>query len=253
MIGLGGTPAVSGLVALVLLAGLAAVSWRTWPPIASEAARRTALLALPLATGVLALFRTDPLPGRLAILAAWLAGLSLFGAEASRANAEAGWRRATTWAGAILVPPLLVFGLLRWLEAASPRVGRSGGALAAVAAVAAVLAWVPVVVAEALRVRQGLEEEVRLGLMPSDDARVLTFPWKRLREPRFGRKDERREYVRSALLLAVAHRQQTRRAGQAARLRQLEILTFRTRLRRTLEAREGRLSLGTADFPDDPG
>ena len=250
MIGLEATPEVSGLAALVLLAGLAAASWRTWPPIVSEAARRTAWLALPLACAVLALSRNNGLPGRLAVLSSWLAGLSLFGAEGSRANADAGWRRTATWGGAILVPPLLVFGLLRWVETGPPGVARTVSALAAAAAV---LAWAPVVVAEALRVRQGLEEEVRLGLMPPDDARVLTFPWKRLREPRFGQRDERREYVRSALLLAVAHRQQTRRAGQAARLRQLEILAFRTRLRRTLEARAGRLALGTADFPEDLG
>lgn len=250
MSGLDGTPVVSGAVALVLLGILAAVVWRTWPPIVSEAARRAVLLALPLAGVVLALFRNEPAPAKLATMAAWMAGLSVFAAEGSRANAEAGWRRATGWAGAVLLPSLLVLGLLLWLEAARVQHHRTVGA---VAAAAAVLAWVPAIVAESLRVRQGLQEEVRLGLMPPDDVRVLTFPWKRLREPRFGQRDERREYVRSALLLAVAHRQQTRRAGEAARLRQLEILAFRTRLRRTLEARASRLALGTADIPEDAG
>jgi len=250
--GLDGTPVVSGAVTLVLLGAVAAVSWRTWPPIVSEAARRAALLVLPLSVVVLALCWNEPAPVKLATMAAWIAGLSLFSAEGSRANAEAGWRRATSWAGAVLLPSLLVLGLLFWLKAARVQHHRTV-AVAAVAALAAVLAWVPAVVAESLRVRVGLQEEVRLGLMPPDDVRVLTFPWKRLREPRFGRKDERREYVRSALLLAVAHRQQTRRAGQAARLRQLEILAFRTRIRRTLEARAGRFAVTAADIPEDSG
>jgi hypothetical protein len=248
--GLDGTPVTSGAVALVLFGVLAAVTWRTWPSIVSEAAWRTVLLALPLASCVFVLLRNEPFPTRLATVAAWLAGLSLFSAEGSRANSDAGWRRAMSWAGAVLIPSLLIVGLLTWRGAAPIRDHRT---VAAVAVAAAVLAWVPAAVAEALRVRLGLGEEVRLGLMPPEDARVLTFPWKRLREPRFGQRDERREYVRSALLLAVAHRQQTRRAGEAARLRQLEILAFRTRLRRTLEARAGRLALGTADIPEDSG
>jgi hypothetical protein len=248
--GLAGTPLASGAVAAFLLGILAAATWRTWPPIVSEAARRALLLALPVAGCVLALLRNEPIPTRVAAVTIGLAGLSLFSAEGSRANADAGWRRAVTWAGAILGPSLLVLGLVRWLETEPLRNHRP---VTAVAAAAALLAWVPAAVVESLRVRQGLGEEVRLGLMPSDDARDLTFPWKRFREPRFGQRDERREYVRSALLLAVAHRQQTRRAGQAARLRQLEILAFRTRLRRTLEARASRLALGTADFPEDAG
>ena len=59
-------------------------------------------------------------------------------------------------------------------------------------------------------------------------------------DPRFGRADERREYVRAALLLAVARQQQRRRSGEAIRLRQLEVLSFRTRLRRALEVRAER-------------
>ncbi len=250
MSGLHGTPMVSGAAALVLFGAMAVFCWRTWPAIVSEAARRTLGLALPVAIGVFALLRNEPFPARLAAAAAYVAGLSLFSAEGSRANAEAGWRRTMSWAAAVLLPSLIVLGLLSWLGVAPVRYHPT---VAAVAVAVAVLGWAPAAVAESLRVREGLQEEVRLGLMPPDDARILTFPWKRLREPRFGPRDERREYVRSALLLAVAHRQQTRRAGQAARLRQLEILAFRTRLRRTLEARASRFALGTVDLPDDAG
>jgi hypothetical protein len=216
----------------------------------SEAAGRFLLLAIPLAGGVVVLTGGQPLPARAVSVAAWLAGLSLFSAEGSRANADAGWRRAAGWAGAIILPSLVVAALLAWLKAAAPGDQRLVGAAAGAAAL---LAWVPALVSESLRVRQELREEVRLGLMPPDDATVLASPLKRLREPRFGQRDERREYVRSALMLAVAHRQQTRREGEAARLRQLEVLAFRTRLRRTLEVRAGRLALGAADGPDDLG
>ncbi len=68
----------------------------------------------------------------------------------------------------------------------------------------------------------------------------MRLPWTRGFEKRFGRTDERREYVRSALLLAAARHQQRRRTGEAVRLRQLEVLTFRTRLRRTQDARAAR-------------
>ena len=250
MTGLEASPVLSGALALGLLVALAAVAWRGWPAIVSEAARRALLMGFPLACSVVALTRSQPLAARVAVASAWLAGLSLFSAEGCRANADAGWRRGAGWAGAVLVPPLVVAGLLWWLAASPPRDHR----LVTAAGVAVtLLAWAPAMVAESYRVREELSEEVRLGLMPPDDARVLAYPWLRLREPRFGQRDERREYVRSALLLAVAHRQQTRRAGEAARLRQLEVIAFRTRLRRTQEVRAGRLALGTADLPEDEG
>jgi len=46
--------------------------------------------------------------------------------------------------------------------------------------------------------------------------------------------------VRAALRLAVARNQQRRRSGEAIRLRQLEVLSFRTRMRRSLEVRAER-------------
>jgi hypothetical protein len=131
---------------------------------------------------------------------------------------------------------------------AAPSRGRAAPGLLAAGLVVSLLAWIPAVLVERHRIRRELEEEVRIGLLPAEDAAALELPWRRWSEKRFGRPDERREYVRSALLLAVAREQQRRRSGEAERLRQLEILTFRTRLRRTLEARAARHR--TAD-PDD--
>ena len=88
---------------------------------------------------------------------------------------------------------------------------------------------------------------------------ALRLPWTRGFEKRFGRPDERREYVRSALLLAVARHQQRHRTGEAERLRQLEVLTFRTRLKRTQDARASRFDVrepgeyGEPSTPETPG
>jgi hypothetical protein len=102
--------------------------------------------------------------------------------------------------------------------------------------------------AERYRLGRILPEEIALGILPLEDLAVLRSPWRRVRERRLGRSDERREYVRSALLLTVARQQQLRRSGEASRLRHLEVLSFRTRLRRTLEARGLR---ARAISPDD--
>ena len=138
---------------------------------------------------------------------------------------------------AVAMPAALGAGLASGLEAVGR--GRTGWVLAGGLA-AAVLAWGPAILAESARVKAELAEEVRLGLLPPEDAEALRFPWTRRFEKRFGRKDERREYVRSALLLAAARHQQRHRTGEAERLRQLEVLTFRTRLRRTQDARSAR-------------
>ncbi len=241
------SPAVAWAAALVVFGLLALTCWRAWPPIVAEAAGRALLFAVPLAVGLLVLLHL--VPARLAIgsFLASLAALSLFAAEGSRANAEAGWRRTVIWVGAALAPPLVVLVLFHWMSGPSwgPRAAVAGGVSVTL------LAWVPALVVESYRVRQALREEVRLGLMPEEDLLVLTYPWRRAREPRFGQRDERREYVRSVLLLAVAHRQQTRRAGEAARLRQLEILAFRTRVRRTLEARKSRRMAERPELVDE--
>jgi hypothetical protein len=112
--------------------------------------------------------------------------------------------------------------------------------LAAGTAVFAALVWVPALFVESWRTRRELTEEAALSLLPGEDVPVLAVPWRRVREPRFGRRDERKEYVKSALLLAVVRRQQRRRTGEPARLRQLEVLTFRTRVRRMVAARQAR-------------
>jgi hypothetical protein len=113
-----------------------------------------------------------------------------------------------------------------------------------------VLVWLPAVLSERSRVDEELVEEVGIGLIPAEDARALRFPWTRGFEKRFGRPDERREYVRSALLLAVARHQQRRRTGEAERLRQVEVLTFRTRLKRTQDARAARFRhTESGEFP----
>jgi len=163
-----------------------------------------------------------------------LAAVSLFSAEMVRAAAETGGRRIALAAWALVAPALLAAAGAA-LASASPRAA-AGGLFCAGLGVA-LLAWIPPLLLERARIRRELEGEVQLGFLPPDDAAALELPWRRVLEKRFGRPDERREYVRSALLLAVARSQQRRRSGEAERLRQLEILTFRTRLRRTLEAR----------------
>ncbi|MEO6324119.1 MAG: hypothetical protein ABIT01_07950, partial [Thermoanaerobaculia bacterium] len=150
---------------------------------------------------------------------------------------------------AAVVLPAGVACLLAWLTTApiGPRWLPGGCGV-----VVALLAWLPAGLAEWQRVRRELDEEVQLGLIPLEDAEVLRVPWRRRFEPRFGRLDERREYVRSALLLAVARQQQRRRTGEAERLRQLEVIAFRTRIRRTLEARSMRFQPGSSDEIQPP-
>ncbi len=209
-------------------------------PLTAEAARATASLAT--GAGVVAGFalRGAGLEGALLGASAVAAALSVYGAEGCRANTEAGWRRGVSWASAILLPGLVGGGLLALggtLPAHLRLVGPAAGALIAL------LAWVPPILLERRRVLRELSEEVRLGILPGEDLAVLVNPWRRWREPRFGRADERREYVRSALLLAVARQQQRRRTGEANRLRQLEVLAFRTRVRRVVEGRVARYRL----------
>lgn len=257
LLGLGLSVAASGTLSAPLpgpaAAALGAAAWglaaafllaRTWPPLAGEAARKALWVALPAAGWLLEPFRGLPLPERASLALAALAGASLLLAEGSRGNADAGWRRAAGWStGVAGCAGLFVAGteLVRRL----PEGRKVLGAVAASAAV--LLAWVPAAVSEWSRTKRELAEEVALGLLPAEDAAVLAVPWRRVRERRFGRPDERREYVRSALLLAVVRRQQTRRSGEAIRLRQLEVLAFRTRVRRTLEARAGRWASASGD------
>jgi hypothetical protein len=181
--------------------------------------------------------------------------VSAFAAEATRASAEAGWREWIAWTSAAVSPVLLAAALAGFFSG----VPRPLEPLAVAGMlVAAALVWVPAVLAERARVSRELVEEVTLGLVPEEDAVALRLPWTRGFEKRFGRPDERREYVRSALLLAVARHQQRHRTGEAERLRQLEVLTFRTRLRRTQEARASRFErresgeFGEAPAPGRP-
>lgn len=227
------------LVAALLLAFLGA---SVLSPLTAEAARVTASLAT--GAGVVAGFalRGEGLEGALLGASAVVAALSIYGAEGCRANTEAGWRRGASWASAILLPGLVGGGLLALggtLPVHLRFVGPATGALIAL------LAWVPPVLLERRRVLRELSEEVRLGILPGEDLAVLVNPWRRWREPRFGRADERREYVRSALLLAVARQQQRSRTGEANRLRQLEVLAFRTRVRRVVEGRVARTAFAS--------
>lgn len=227
--------------AVVVLTGSAALTLAaTWPPLVGEAARCALWLAIPVVAVGAVTRPGGPFPGVATEALVLLAALALFAADGSRANAEAGARRALLWTGAAILPAALAGGL----TAASPWLHRQGRWLPpSIAALLAVLAFVPAILGELWRVRRELAEEVRLGLLPEADAAILGSPWRRRREKSFGRSDERREYVRSALLLAVARQQQRRRTGQAERLRQLEVLTFRTRIRRLLEARRTRMAV----------
>lgn len=206
-------------------------------PLAGEAARATASLAAGAGVAAGFAFRGAGLDGAALGATAVAAAISAFGAEGSRANTEAGWRRGLGWANAVVLAGLAGGGLLS-LGGSFPHRLRFAGA--ATAAVTGLLVWLVPVLLEHRRVRRELSEEVQLGILPGEDLGVLVNPWRRWREPRFGRADERREYVRSALLLAVARQQQRRRTGEANRLRQLEVLAFRTRVRRVVEGRLAR-------------
>ena len=227
------------LVAALFLAFLGAP---VHSPLTAEAARVTA--ALVTGAGVVAglALRGEGLEGALLGASAVAAALSVYGAEGCRANTEAGWRRGVSWASAILLPGLVGGGLLA-LGGTLP--GHLGLVGPAAGALIALLAWAPPILLERRRVLRELSEEVRLGILPGEDLAVLVNPWRRWREPRFGRADERREYVRSALLLAVARQQQRRRTGEANRLRQLEVLAFRTRVRRVVEGRVARTAFAS--------
>lgn len=229
--------AAGAILALAALA-FALVAASVWPPLAGAALAAT----LPLAAGAAACtafaLRGQPWPVALGASLSVAAALALLGAEGARASAEAGWRRAAGWGAAALLSGGLLGGLLL-LPRALPR-GRGLAAVQPAAALAAgLLAWLPFLLCERRRILVELREEIALGILPEEDLLVLSSPWRRSREARFGRPDERREYVRSALLLAVARHQQRQRHGEAVRLRQLEILSFRTRLRRLVELRAG--------------
>lgn len=225
----------AGLLAATLL--LAFLVAATHPPLAGEAARASLALAAGAAAAT-ALAYLDAGPGEaLRVGGAVGAGLSVFGAEGCRANAEAGWRRAVAWVAAVVLPGLVAAGLLSLGSSLPPDLRLAGGG---VALLAALVAWLPVFLLERRRVLRELAEEAGLGILPIEDLAVLGNPWRRSREARFGRADERRPYVRNALLLAVARQQQRRRSGEAIRLRQLEVLSFRTRVRRAVEARSAR-------------
>lgn len=224
-----------GVAALVAL-GLVALLPRCLP-ITDDGMLSAACFGLPAAAMAAVATRGNGPAVSAAAGAVVLGACSLLSAGTVHAAADSGGRRLghLTWAA---VAATLLGTAAASAAARAP--GRAAPLLVAAGLSSALLAWVPAVLAERRRVRRELEEEVRLGFLPAEDAAALELPWRRWSEIRFGRPDERREYVRSALLLAVARSQQRRRSGEAERLRQLEVLTFRTRLRRTLEARSAR-------------
>jgi hypothetical protein len=230
------SPAVAAALLLALTGLFLMVFAGIWSPITGEAATAGSVLAVPASIFAAVALRGQPASLVLAGAFEVLAAVSAFAALGTLANAESGWRRTALWAAAMGVPA----ALSAVVAALALRAPAKGPALVALAVVVALLAWLPVILMERKRVRAELREEVLLGLLPEEDALVLQLPWKRSFEKRFGRADERREYVRSALLLAVARQQQRRRSGDAERLRQLEVLAFRTRIRRTLDARATR-------------
>ena len=230
-------PGEAALLAGGLALLLALATYREFPSITEEALRATAFAASGAAAVALVAGRRLPGGGAIVLAVLALLAVSAAGAEACRAAGEAGWREGLARTLGVAVPA----GLGAGLSAALASAGRGRAVwVVAGALAAAALVWVPAVLAESARVKAELAEEVRLGLLPPEDAEALRFPWTRGLEKRFGRADERREYVRSALLLAAARHQQRHRTGEAVRLRQLEVLTFRTRLRRTQDARTAR-------------
>ncbi len=239
-------PVVLGTGLFVAALLLALLGANRHSPLTAEAATSSA--ALSAGAGVVAglAFRGAGLDGALLGGAAVAAALSTYGAEGCRANTEAGWRRGLAWASAVTLPGLVSGGLVAMGEALPVRFRHAGPALGLLVSI---LVWAGPVLLERRRVGRELSEEARLGILPDEDLAVLVNPWRRWREPRFGRADERREYVRSALLLAVARQQQRRRSGEAIRLRQLEVLAFRTRVRRVVEGRAARFAALSDELP----
>jgi hypothetical protein len=246
----------AALLAACLVALVAVGAARAWPLITGDGLSAGALAATGAACAAAVSGRHLPGWQDPALVAIAFAVVSAFAAEATRASAEAGWRERIAWTSAAVLPVVLA-AAFAGLFAGVPR--RFEPLTVAEALVVAVLVWAPALLAERARVSRELVEEVTMGLLPEEDALALRLPWTRGFEKRFGRPDERREYVRSALLLAVARHQQRHRTGEAERLRQLEVLTFRTRLRRTQDARASRFEtresddFGKASTPENPG
>lgn len=232
-------PVVLGACLLVASLVLAFLGANRHSPLTAEAASATAALSVSAGAVTALAFREAGFAGAVLGGTAVAAALSTWGAEGSRANTEVGWRRGLAWASAVVLPGFVAGGLLALGGALPPHLRLAGPV---VGLLAGLLAWVVPVFLERRRVVRELSEEARLGILPDEDLAVLVNPWRRWREPRFGRADERREYVRSALLLAVARQQQRRRSGEANRLRQLEVLAFRTRVRRVVEGRAARFA-----------
>ena len=243
-------PAEAAVLAGGLALLLALGARRAFPSITEEAAGVAALAAGGAAAVALAAGRRLPGAETAALTALAVLAVSAFAAESCRAGGEAGWREGLARVLGVGLPAALGAGL----SAAVGAAGRAqAGWIAAGGVVAAALVWAPAIAAESRRVRVELAEEALTGLLTDEDAAALRLPWTRGFEKRFGRTDERREYVRSALLLAAARHQQRHRTGEAVRLRQLEVLTFRTRLRRTQEARTARfLRSESGEFARDP-
>ena len=239
-------PLAAGLSALVLTVLATAAFLPRRLPITGDGALTAALFGPPAAAVAAIAFRGGGALAGLAGAAVVLSAVSLFSAESVRAAAGAGGRRTVHFVTAHLLPVALAAAASAW---AGPSPHRHMAPVVLAVGVG-VLAWVPAIFAERGCIRRELDAEVRLGFLPAEDAQALELPWRRTFEKRFGRPDERREYVRSALLLAVARSQQRGLTGEAERLRQLEVLTFRTRLRRTLEARAMRQRrFDSAEFP----
>jgi hypothetical protein len=237
--------ALAGAVALLLTLGVG----RDIPSITEEAAPAASLVAAGAAAAALVAGRRLPGAGPAALAVLCALAVSAFSAESCRAGGEAGWREGLARTLGVAIPAALGAGVAALVGA----LGRAQAWWAVAAGLAAlVLVWAPAIRAETARVGIELAEEVELGLLSAEDAAALRLPWTRRFQKDFGRTDERREYVRSALLLAAARHQQRHRKGEAERLRQLEVLTFRTRLRRTQEARAARFRRpGSGEFASD--
>ncbi len=217
----------------VLLSGV--FLFRTWPPVALDALRESLVLAVGPAV-----FAAVPCAGNpvyaLAQFLLNLLAILMFGAHLSWSNTEAGSYRFIGWLWAVAAPVLLAGGGAFLLKE-----GVNAGVLCGIFGLLAVLSFGPLFVLESRRVKRELGEEAAMGFLPPPDVEILAHPWRRLREKSYGRRDERREFVKSALMLAIARQQQRRRKGEHARLRQLEVLAFRTRVRRLVDVRASRL------------
>lgn len=102
--------------------------------------------------------------------------------------------------------------------------------VAVATAVGVPLALVATVFGQWPQVVRELREEARLGVLDEEEVRRTSHPLLRLTRGGWQDREARREFVRIARLLALRKRQQRGRAGDVARIYQVEVIKLRMQL-----------------------